>query len=1016
MLHPIWRFNFLGDLSAHSGSHVVSRFATRKAATLLAYLALRPGRAFAREALAELFWPDAVPPAHLISLRQALATLRRHLESPPVPPGAVLDTDRFYVQLRPTAFTTDVAEFQQAIRTAEAATDRSVRIAAWLRADALYRGELLPGLYDSWIVPYREHLATQHYRVLLHLAAVFRETRDLDQAIHYARRAVIAEPWREEAQEQLIRLLIAANRTEEARQQYATYARELQSTLGQDPGDTLRDLMATLPEEHPAPRNMPAPERPYRYLPATVSPSPAHPHLPVHLTRFFGRTEELAQLISLLTPSALWNHANPPRRLVSLTGPAGCGKTRLAIEVAGQLTAEYCNNIWFVSLADVTDPRRITEVIRDALELPRTGSMHALEQISGFLRDHRALLVLDNLEHLAPHGAACVQALLARSEQLVCLVTSQHPLMLPGEQVFPVPPLPVPPEDVLDTHALLAFPGVQLFIDRAQAIRPDFALTPRNAGAVASLCARLDGLPLAIELAATWVGVLTPAQMVERLDQRFVLLRDRRARNPGRHTALQAALEWSYRLLPEELQVLFRRLSVFAGSWSLEAVEPVCAVTGVLAPLEQLRGHSLIGIEDAGQAIRYRMLPTLREFAASQFTGAERQQAQRRHFDHFYALAANAAPHLRGCDAALWLERLDADHDNLRAALSWGQRYVPEAALRMACMLWLFWYTRGYLQEGQQWLEEGAQNASLPLKQRAHAWMAAGIIARDRGQLTQAYALCQSALEVFRAQQAVPETAEVLSYLGLIASDQETLEAADAFLEEGLALYRALDAPHGIARTLNAIGINAYRARNYDRALAACRESLSLFRAINALQGIAFTLNTLGCTLHDTGDLAEAERVHAECLALQREIGSKRGIALSLSNLAVTRASLNPGAEITPMLQESIHLFAEVGDRWGLALSLLRLAMHMQQRGQQETAAVLLGALDALSPEDLPEADLTTPDINQAQREGRARLGSDRFEQAYQTGRSLSLRDTVRFALHVGPDGIDLCSPDPSGS
>lgn len=1016
MQHPIWRFNFLGDLSARSGSHVVRRFATRKAAALLAYLALHPGRALTREILAELFWPDAVPPAHLTSLRQALATLRRHLEPPPTSPGAVLDTDRFHVQLRPAAFTTDVADFQQAIRVAEAGTDRDAQIAGWLRADALYRGELLPGLYDPWIVPYRELLAAQHYQILLHLAAAFREEQDMNRAIYYARRAVTAEPWQEGAQEQLIRLLIAANRVEEARQQYATYARELQSALGQNPGDALRALVATLSAEHPAPQEKITPTRVHRDLSAPVALPPPPSRLPARLTPFFGRQEELAQLISLLTPPLPRGPATPPRRLVSLTGPAGCGKTRLAIEVACRLSPDYCNNIWFVPLADVTDPRRITEVIRDALELPRTGSVHALEQISGFLQDRPALLILDNLEHLAPHGAACVQALLARLELLVCMITSRRPLMLPGERVFPVLPLPVPPDDALDAQALQASPSVQLFMDRAQAIRPDFALTPHNAGAVASLCARLDGIPLALELAATWIGALTPAQMVERMGQRFALLRDRGARTHGRHAALETALEWSYRLLSTDLQVLFGRLSVFAGSCALEAVEPVCAVTGALTSLEQLRGHSLIVVESTDHAIRYRMLPTLRAFASNQLTGEERQRMQRRHFDHFYALVASASPHLRGPGASLWMERLDADHDNLRAALSWGQRHKPAIALRMACMLWLFWYTRGYLQEGQNWLEESAQNASLPLPQRAHAWMAAGIIARDRGQLTQAYTLCQSALDVFRAQGAVPETAEVLSYLGLIASDQGECDTADAFLEEGLALYRTLEDLHGIARTLNALGINAHRVHDYDRAIAACRESLSLFRTINAPQGIAFALNTLGCALCDTGDFAEAERVHAECLALQKEIGGKRGIALSLSNLAVTRASLNPDTDITPMLQESLRLFEEVGDRWGLALSLVRLAMHVQQRGQHEAAAVLSGALDALSPEDLPEANLHAPYIDQMQREGRACLGNDRFEQAYRTGRSFSIKEAIRFALHGDQGDTHLRSSGSSGS
>lgn len=508
--------------------------------------------------------------------------------------------------------------------------------------------------------------------------------------------------------------------------QYDDLARRLRGELNAAPAAETWALVQNLPPSIARPAVIEA--LTIRPLPSDLpgrpapTPAPRACGLPLSLTRFFGRVEAVrAVQESLLAPAP---------RLVTLTGPGGAGKTRLAAEAAPQVGAALGGPVVFVPLAALSEHARLAGAVADALHLPRT-SADPFDQIIEALSPTPALLVLDNMEQLGAGGARFVQALLERVPMLTCLATSRHRLGLEGEHEMPVLPLPTPAHPGTPER-LLEFASVQLFADRAQAARPDFQVTRRNAEAVAALCHRLEGIPLALELAAGWSGALTPAQMLARLGRRFDLLVSRRQDASPRHRTLWAAMDWSYRLLPADMQQFFARLSVFRSGWTLEAAGAVCAAPRALDSLAELRDRSLVTAEEneAG-GMRFRLLETLREFGAAQLVDGARGALARGHAAYFSSIAQEAKPHLTGADQARWLDRLEDDHDNLRAALDWHQ--APEgdadAGLRLAANLVRFWQVRGHLTEGRAIFAALLARPGADAEARAEALDGAGSLA-----------------------------------------------------------------------------------------------------------------------------------------------------------------------------------------------------------------------------------------------------------------------------------------------
>ncbi len=719
-------------------------------------------------------------------------------------------------------------------------------------------------------------------------------------------------------------------------------------------------------------------------LPASVS-APAG-QLPASLTRFFGREKEIASVSALLSA--------PETRLVTLTGMGGAGKTRLALEIAKRLRGTFGDALCFVPLADVTNAQRIPDAIRDALGRGRSASgapPPPLTALVEALRERPFLLILDNCEHLADAATAFLRDLLAEVSPLICLVTSRQRLGIAGEREFPVLPLPTP-GDAHDEPAapeqLAGFASVALFADRARAARPDFAVTTGNAADVAALCRRLEGIPLALELAAARSGALSPAQMLSQLERRFDFLVSRERDVAPRHRSLRAALDWSCALLPADLARFFAHLSLFRGGWTHEAAALVGAVTPAraLEYLELLQDGSLVlAREQRDGAMRFRMLETVRERAAELFReeSADRRAASgRRHAGYFLHLAEQAEPQLLGAQQADWLDRLEAEHDNLRAALTFcqsnGDGRAAQAGLRLAGALWRFWYIHGHVAEGRERL--------------------AAVLART--ETSSAGNGDDPQEDDSQEQERADARARALNGAGNLADHQGDYDAARAFYEECLELRRGYGDREGVAIALNNLGQVAHDQGDYARAHAFFEESLALWWEMRGRWGIAHLLDNKGRVARCQGDDATADSLFAVSLAMRRELGDKWGIGASLINLGVAAGDAGNVARARAFLEEGIAVWRELGDRRGIARCLEALAELWGAQGQPERMARLLGAAQTLretvcSPRSLPERTRHERSIAAA----RAAVGEPAFTQNWAAGRAMPLEEAVACAL-----------------
>jgi predicted ATPase/DNA-binding SARP family transcriptional activator/Tfp pilus assembly protein PilF len=688
------------------------------------------------------------------------------------------------------------------------------------------------------------------------------------------------------------------------------------------------------------------PDRAIRDFPVPNAAPAYSSTLPMPLTRFFGREQETTQIAARLAdtrhlpaPPTPILSGTPDTRLLTLTGPGGTGKTRLSLEVAHRL-AESCQEaVWFVPLADITDARLIPTTIQTAMNLPRAGNLDALEQVVQALSTQASLLVLDNFEQLVEEGSGLVQTMLERVPDLTCLVTSRRRLNLAGEREFLVPPLPTPDtQDNLETLSRNA--SVQLFVDRAQSARPDFQITRTNARATAELCSRLEGIPLALELAAARAKVMSPAQMLGQLANRLDFFASRQREVTQRHRTLRAAIDWSYRLLTPELQQLFARLSVFRGGWTAEAAEQVCEEGQCLDYLAELQESSLILAEEQGEEVRFRMLETLREYAGDQLSSHERDRLQERYGDYFLQFAEEAETHLSGTDQADWLTLLDLEHDNLRAALQFSRGEQGEAGMRLCGALQRFWWTRGYLAEGRAWCEAalGAQGAQERTAARAKALNGAGVLAWHHGDWNSAWAYHEESLAIQREIGDRQGVAASLNSLGNAARNQGDYASARVYFEESLAIQREIRDRSGIARSLHNLGMMAGGQGDYTSARAYFEESLAIRREIGDRSGIADSLGNLGTVVHAQGDCASARAYYEESLAIQREIGERQGIAYSLKGLGNVAYSQGDYVSARAYYVESLVIKREIGERQGIAYSLKGLGTVAWNQGDYASA------------------------------------------------------------------------------
>ena len=666
------------------------------------------------------------------------------------------------------------------------------------------------------------------------------------------------------------------------------------------------------------------------------------------LTSFIGRKREIRQV------RALMNEA----RLVTLAGPGGCGKTRLAMEVAASVPSRFPDGIAILELAPLTEARLIAEAIAATLDVHQQPGRPLSATLSDYLRPRKLLLVLDNCEHLVAEVASLTDALLRTCRDLSVLATSRMRLGIDGEHVWMVPEL-TPSE------------AVALFSERAALTRKDFAGSPESTTTIQQICGRLDGMPLAIELAAARVRTLTPGQINDRLGDRFALLTASSRTSVKHQHSLEATMSWSYDLLPEPAQQLWQRLSVFAGGFPLEAAEEICSGDSlperqIVDALTTLIDSSIVQVSDRDSSRRYSMLETVRAYGQKRLAEASEDETyRRRHLEWFLALAKRAEPEWRGPDQARWIGRVADELDNVRAALDYSRRSerLIEQGLQLVSALWLMWHARGYIGEGRQWLS--------------------------------------SLLELAPASAA---RAYGLNVAGFMAYVQGDAAAAVPLLEESLRLNEARRDQAGSNFSLLRLGIGLYYNNASDRAIATLDEALARYRAANDRIGIYVAAYELAEALTMAGDLDRAEALHAESLTLKEQQGDAWHLAQSYFGLGLLAWRRQQYPEAIARLRQSIELHQKLLDSWGLARSLEALAWVEAERGDLTRAAHLMGAAASI----LERASTALSPNYRLHHERflgvvRAGLSESGFRAAWDRGHGMQAEEAGEFALHEGP-------------
>ncbi len=671
-------------------------------------------------------------------------------------------------------------------------------------------------------------------------------------------------------------------------------------------------------------------------------------NLPAQLTPLVGREQELTAVCTLLR--------RPEVRLVTLTGTGGVGKTRLSLQVAVDLLTDFADGVCFVSLAPISNPELVIPTISQTLGLKENGDQLLLDPLKASLRDKQLLLLLDNFEQVLK-AAPRLSELLMACPNLKLLVTSRAVLHLRGEHEFPVPPLALPDLKRLpETETLSHYAAVALFLQRAQAVKPDFQLTSANARALAEICAQLDGLPLAIELAAARIKLFPPQLLLARLSHRLQVLTSRTQDVPARQQTLRNTLEWSYNLLDTAEQQIFRRLSVFVGGCTLEAVEAICnafhmeaqqALDGVASLIDKSLLQSMEQSIDAVEEPRFVMLETIREYGLEVLAASGEEAATRQaHATYYLTLAEQAEPELVSPQQALWSERLEREHDNLRAAWQWMLEQVgdgKEMALRLGGALWNFWWSRGYWSEGRDFLERAllaSERVAVPV--RGKAIMVAAGLAFIQSDYQRAEGLAKESLALCRELGYQPGIAHALYRLGNIAWVRGNTIAARSLMEEALGVFRTVDNKEYIGYSLFSLALFANSQGEYVRACTLFEESLALFREIEHKKGIAHTLSQLAQSLFiSQSDQARVRSLLEECLTLSQEIGFKEGIAASFCLSG--QLALSQGDIITArsLAEQSVVLYKEMGHRHGTAEALSALGKVVTAQGDYALARKL---------------------------------------------------------------------------
>ncbi len=912
----------------------------RKQRALLARLLISANRAVSSDVLIEDLWAGEPPPGAATTLRSYISRLRSALGDDDGSPAIRTVPSGYILELAPGQL--DAWQFNRLARDGhEALTRGDANLAADRLSEALslWRGPALGDIADE---PFARAEAARLDELGL---AALEDRIDADlvlgrhgDVVAELERLVDEHPLRERLWRQLMIALYRSDRQADALSAYRRVRRLLAGELGLEPSAALRELEQAILRHELGPARRP--ETPH--------------NLPGRLTSFVGREGELALLERRLTES----------RLVTLTGIGGAGKTRLALEAAARALLTFSDGVWFIDLASLTDPALLAQEVATVLRVERRPDGAIVEELREYLRSRQLLLVLDNCEHLVDACSDLASGLLSTCPELRILATSREPLGTQGERCEVVSPLPVPAAGASGADVTTC-DSVRLFLDRALAVRPQLEVTPTALAAVATIARELEGLPLGIELAAGRARAFTLEEIASRLDNRLRFLRSTDRTPIDRHQTLAATLDWSYRLLTEDERAVLRQLSAFAGGFTFDALAEVCRdgdEASALDVVTRLVATSLVVAEDDGGGMRYRLLETVRQYAAAQLDEAgEREQVRRRHADYYLALAEQLRQH----EPPYWYDRVDAEHDNFRAALAWAhEKGEAEVELRLAIALALYWAVRGYVDEARRWLEQAlAGDPDLPLgRAKAHAEL--GYFSLRLGDYPQARKFLTGALDEFRALGHAAGIGHVLLSLSTVVAIDGDSERATELAEEA-----------------------AHFAQERGDA------TLSFWAAID-LARLA-----LG-----RGDPERARTLLQDAALVEQQGGFLSSGFLWLTEVAFLALYEGDDARALSLFcrsiadQQQVRIFALLPD------CLIGLAVIAAAQAEEERAARLLGAADGLrkvvGPPPRPQPTAWQRDRGERTLGSvRAALGDARFTAARAEGRAMSLERAIAYAL-----------------
>ncbi len=1003
-----------GALQVCVDGQPVKTFRSVKSRALLVYLAMESDRPHTRDAIAGLLWPEQPNQTARDNLRQTLAILRKTIGDSDDAPSPLLEVTRSTIQFNPSSdYSVDAIKFSSLLDACTRHRHRhseTCRVCAESRRQVveLYCGDFLDQFYlsdsapfEEWALLKRERLREQALAALAQLVEFHTRHGDHKQSLSFALRQLDLDPWREEAHRQAMRALALDGRLSAALAQYENCRRGLADEMGVEPAqetislyEAIKEQAGGAPEQdHPSPLDFPSP-------PCSL-PSPVTPLL--------GREAELAELDRLLS--------DPSCRLVSVAGPGGVGKTRLAIAAGAQQTIEFNDGVFFVSLASVDSANLIAPTMLAALGVSLQRGKDTEQQLMSYLREREVLLVLDNLEHLL-EGTQLLAEILRRAPRVTMLVTSRERLNLQGEWVLDLHGLSIPEGQTV--KEVERYSAVQLFLQSARRGRGASSFSDEEKSIIVRICRMVEGMPLAIELAAAWVRTLSCRDIADEIEKSFGFLTTALRDVPERHRSISAVFEHSWKLLTAEERAALRRLSVFQGGFQREAAEKVAGAS--LSLLAALMDKSLVRSTIPEW---YDLHTLIRQFAYAELTEAkESEETRQRHAEYYLGVAEAAMMGLDGPDQAMWLQRLESENGNIRSSLAWtveGKPERTETALRLCGALARTWDMRGYASEGRRWLRQalklaegsngdvgGAPGAalvvdSIPAVVRIKALIAAGSLASVQGDHLEASSFNQRALELCEKTGNKAAMGTCLLNLGTSANHLGEYAKGRAFHEQALAIYRELGNKPGIARTLLNMGFGAHNRGDLALARTFYEESLALRREIGDQYGTALALGNLALLSRTEGDYTRARALVEESLSLRRGIGDQFGIAHCFMTLAELAYAEHDNTRAADLYKQSLRLMQKVGDAEMIAMCLDMLAEVVVNLGEVEQGIALWGAADAIR-----EA-LSTP-VPAVLREHyettiarvRTECGEDTFERAWEQGRTLSTEQSIACALAEG--------------